>query len=102
MINSKLKIFVISQDSFFNPRAILYLTSKSKGVDTTDLVRTTMFSKPIIVIKYGNISPPFRVGVRPKWEHMPIDMNREMMTWAKAANARPHFDLTNSIFLTEI
>lgn len=51
-MSSKMSIFVISQLSFFKPRAIRYLTSKSNGVETTDLVNTTIFSNPMNIIKY--------------------------------------------------
>jgi len=38
------------------PWAMRSFTSRSTGVETTDLVRTNTFSKPITTTKYGNIS----------------------------------------------
>uniref|UniRef100_A0A3B3CHQ5 Uncharacterized protein n=1 Tax=Oryzias melastigma TaxID=30732 RepID=A0A3B3CHQ5_ORYME len=42
--------------------------------------------------------PPFRVGVSPKSVHNPTDMSSELRTVTTAASARPHLDLTMSIF----
>lgn len=38
------------------PWAMRSFTSRSTGVETTDLVRTNTFSRPITTTKYGNIS----------------------------------------------
>lgn len=38
------------------PWAMRSFTSRSTGVDTTDLVRTSTFSRPITTTRYGNIS----------------------------------------------
>ena len=42
--------------SFHIPCATLNFTSRSTGVDTTDLVITRMFSTPITITRYGNTS----------------------------------------------
>ena len=38
------------------PCATLILTSRWTGVDTTDLVMTSTFSRPMIITRYGKIS----------------------------------------------
>ncbi len=89
IINSNERFFVIFQLSFCKPRAIRYRTSKLIGVLTTDLVSTTIFSKPMKMIRYGMISLLFNVDWRPKYVQMPTDMNKDEITWVTAANASP-------------
>jgi len=45
-----------------------------------------------------NSYPPFSVGVRPNKVQSPTDMSRELRTVTTAASAKPHLDLTMSIF----
>ncbi|TNN39987.1 hypothetical protein EYF80_049840 [Liparis tanakae] len=72
------------------------LTSRSTGVDTTDLVRTKTFSRPITTTS-GRSYPPLSVGVRPNSVQRPTDISRELSTVTTAARARPHLDFTMSI-----
>jgi len=101
MVTSIRRFLVILQPSRLKPWATRIFTSRCVGVDTTDLVRTRMFSSPTITTRYGKISFPVSVRVKPKKKHRPMDMEREAKTVTTALNAMPNLDLTSSILRTE-
>lgn len=70
------------------------LTSRFRGVETTDLVSTSTFSSPMTTTKYGNISPLLTEGVTPNMAQMDMLIRSDATTVTTAQNARPHLDFT--------
>lgn len=122
--------YLFNNESKELPCATRSFTSKCTGVDTTDFVRTNIFSNPMTTMRYGKISLqhwkkqviiqlhciyewpvnnfndekvhylPLNVGLRPNHKHRPTDISSDMTTVITALMAKAHLDFTSSILST--